>query len=205
MNIIRKHQKLIEENQRLRNQNTAVKAINNALIYRNAELIKCIRLLVEKKKHLESLNEIHLELIAELYKENHAYSDAAIEEAMKAADEVITEFEKEREQKELTVVIVEPGKEPYVRNIEHKLEAFQKIVEGHIETICDDGLEDMLIICNDEGKINHLRINRITQIGEYVDYIMGTFFVCSMGEYDFCSLTDEQAQRAIKRFSLKKA
>lgn len=205
MSILRKHQKLREENQRLRNRNNALMAMNNALTFRNGEYLKALKKCFERIHHLETLKEIHLELIAELHKENQAYSAEAYKDVMKALDETIAELEKEHECRELTVVIVEPCKEPYKKTIEHKLEAFQEIVEGHIETTCDDGLEDMLIVCNDEGEVNRLKINRSTRVGDYADYIMGTFFICGMGEDDFCSLTDEQAQRAIQRFALKKA
>jgi hypothetical protein len=104
----------------------------------------------------------------------------------------------------ITVVIVPPFMEPYKRIIRLKLENLQKIVEGGIETTCDDGLHDMLIVCNNENKLSNLKFNRTIKQGAYEDYIFGTFFVCGMGTDDFCSLTDEQAERAIKRFSRKK-
>lgn len=104
----------------------------------------------------------------------------------------------------ITVVIVPPFVEPYKRTIRPKLETLQRIVRGGIETTCDDGLPDMLIVCNNENKLSNLRFNCRIKQGAYEDYIFGTFFVCGMGEDAFCSLTDEQAERAIKRFSRKK-
>ena len=104
----------------------------------------------------------------------------------------------------ITVVIVPPFVEPYKREVKLKLENLQKIVKGGIETTYDDKLEDMLIVCNNENKLSNLKFNRILRQGEYRDYIFGTFFVCGMGRDDFCSLTDEQAERAIKRFSVQK-
>ena len=104
----------------------------------------------------------------------------------------------------ITVVIVPPFMKPYKRNVKLNLESLQKIVEGGIETTCDDGLHDMLIVCNNENKLSNLKFNRTIRQGEYRDYIFGTFFVCGMGTDDFCSLTDEQAERAIKRFSVQK-
>lgn len=104
----------------------------------------------------------------------------------------------------ITVVIVPPFMKPYKRNVKLKLESLQKIVEGGIETTCDDGIPDMLIVCNNENKLADLKFNRIIRQGEYRDYIFGTFFVCGMGKDDFCSLTDEQAERAMKRFSVQK-
>lgn len=104
----------------------------------------------------------------------------------------------------IKVVIVPPFTKPYKRIIRLKLENLQHIVEGGIETTCDDGLPDMLIVCNNENKLNGLKFNRIIKQGEYMDYIFGTFLVCGMGKDDFCSLTDEQAERAIRRFSIDK-
>ncbi|MBQ9913075.1 MAG: DUF3846 domain-containing protein [Clostridia bacterium] len=104
----------------------------------------------------------------------------------------------------ITVVIVPPFTEPYKRIIRLKLENLRHIVEGGIETTYDDGLPDMIIVCNNENKLNGLKFNRIIKQGEDTDYIFGTFFVCGMGTDDFCSLTDEQAERAIKRFSRQK-
>ncbi len=104
----------------------------------------------------------------------------------------------------ITVVIVPPFMEPYKRTIRLKLENLRRIVRGGIETTCDDGIPDMLIVCNNENKLNDLKFNRTVKQGDFTDYIFGTFFVCGMGKDDFCSLTDEQAERAIKRFALQK-
>ncbi len=68
----------------------------------------------------------------------------------------------------------------------------------------ENATEDMLIVCNNENKLNNLRFNRTIKQGDFEDYIFGTFFVCGMGTEDYCSLTDEQVERAIKRFALQK-
>lgn len=104
----------------------------------------------------------------------------------------------------ITVVIVPPFKKPYKRAIKLTRDNLHKIVEGGTETTCDDGIPDMLIVCNNENKLNGLKFNRTIKQGKYSDYIFGTFFVCGMGKDDYCSLTDEQAERAIKRFALQK-
>lgn len=104
----------------------------------------------------------------------------------------------------ITVVIVPPFTEPYKRIIRLKLETLQRIVRGGIETTYDDGIPDMLIVCNNENKFSDLKFNRTVKQVDFTDYIFGTFFVCGMGKDDYCSLTDEQAERAIKRFSRQK-
>ena len=51
----------------------------------------------------------------------------------------------------------EPGKSGEVREIENTLEALQKIVGGYIETVTL--LSDLVIICNEEGRILNLPYN----------------------------------------------
>ncbi len=104
----------------------------------------------------------------------------------------------------ITVVIVPPLKKPYTSKVKLTRESLRKIVGGATETTCDDGLKDMLIVCNNENMLSNLRFNRTIKQGGFEDYIFGTFFVCGMGTEDYCSLTDEQAERAIKRFALQK-
>ena len=65
-------------------------------------------------------------------------------------------FEKE---KKIRVLIVEPRKEPYVKEIEDTLEEKQKIVGGLIDFI--ELEDDVDLIFNEESKINNLEMNRI--------------------------------------------
>lgn len=93
----------------------------------------------------------------------------------------------------IDVLIVEPNKLPYESTIENTLEAKQEIVGGLIE--CTGIMSDyeVSIICNEEGKILGLPLNR--DIGH--DIIAGTFIIVgnddSTGE--FISLTDEQKEK----------
>ena len=61
------------------------------------------------------------------------------------------------------------------------------------------------MICNDEGKLLTLPLNRALrdEEGEIYDIIAGTFFVCgaSPDSENFTSLTDEQAAYWLKRFA----
>ena len=93
----------------------------------------------------------------------------------------------------IDVLIVEPNKLPYEKTIENTLEAKQEIVGGLIE--CTGLLKDsdVSIICNEEGKIFGLPLNR--DIGH--DIIAGTFIVAGV-DYEsgeFISLTEEQKER----------
>ena len=68
-------------------------------------------------------------------------------------------FHKVEPEEKISVVLVEPNKYPEVVEIEDTLEAMQKIVGGYIEQYMpfDD---EVAIICNDEGKLNGLPLNR---------------------------------------------
>ena len=60
----------------------------------------------------------------------------------------------------MKVLIVEQGKKPYVKDIENNLESMQKIVGGYIETIYPFDDENVVLVCNEEGKMNGLPLNR---------------------------------------------
>ena len=93
-------------------------------------------------------------------------------------------------------VIVEPGKYARAGEIGADLKSMQEFVDGTIEGYYpfDD---PVAIVCNDEGKINGMPLNRAVydESGNVMDIIAGTFFVCGIGEGDFCSLTEEQVER----------
>lgn len=77
----------------------------------------------------------------------------------------------------------------------------QFIVGGYIEVY--PLAEDVAIVCNEEGKMNGLELNRpIYHNGRIVEIIAGTFFIAgddySIGE--FVSLTEEQIAQYKKQF-----
>lgn len=108
----------------------------------------------------------------------------------------------EPEQKEkITVLVVEPGEVPYVKEIDSGLESLQSEVDGWIEAIYpfDD---PVAVICNEEGKLNGLPLNRAIiseETSDVIDIISGKFLVVGLTDDNFGSLTDEQ----IKTFSQK--
>lgn len=95
-----------------------------------------------------------------------------------------------KKEKELKIVLKKVGEEPEVVNIENTLEAKQKLVDGWIEVV--SVTEDILLICNEEGKLDNLAPNLIFDY----DYIAGDcFFVGDDYENaDFKSLTDKQIE-----------
>ncbi len=97
----------------------------------------------------------------------------------------------------MQVVYVEPHRKPFVSEIKHTLDAEQKAVGGLIELVYNE--DGTAIICNEEGKLIGLDGNR--RIGNGSSIIAGSFFVVGLTEDDFCSLTDEEAQKYMERFS----
>ena len=104
----------------------------------------------------------------------------------------------------MQVVIVEPKKKPMVQNIDDGLEAMQKIVGGTIQAIYPFE-EPIALICNDEGKLLNLPLNRALRdsTGCVYDIVAGTFFLCAapVDSDRFECLTDEQVQIYLERFA----
>lgn len=96
---------------------------------------------------------------------------------------------------EITVLKVEPGKAPEEVTIPNTLEAIQEMVGGFIEIVY---LDDVCLVCNEEGKLMGLEGNR--RVGR--DIISGTFFLAGDTDYgEFCSLTQEQLNQFSYRFA----
>ena len=97
----------------------------------------------------------------------------------------------------MNVLIVEPGLLPYEKEI-NGLSEMQAVVGGYIQAIYPYK-EEVAIVCNEEGILQKLPFNRSVPGG--YGGVFGTFFVCGLGESDFCSLTPEQAAHFKKEFS----
>ena len=104
----------------------------------------------------------------------------------------------------MKILVIEPMKEPYVKEIDGRLETMQNIVGGLIQAIYPFDNPEIALICNDEGKLIGLPLNRALrdENGEVYDIISGTFFLCSApsGSENFEGLTDEQIETYKKRF-----
>ena len=103
------------------------------------------------------------------------------------------------------VIIVEGGKKPYEMELENSLAAMQRCVSGAIEVVYEPGRRDAALICNDEGKLLGLPLNRALrdENGEIYDAIAGTFFICGApaDSENFTSLTDEQIDYWLRRLA----
>jgi hypothetical protein len=106
----------------------------------------------------------------------------------------------------IQVVIVEPNKKPYKEYIPNNLKAFNEIVGGYIENIfIGDTAKgaNIGLIVNEEGKILNLPYNkRIFGNSGYYDILVGTIIITAYNlQGDNISLTDQEADKYIKRFS----
>ena len=106
----------------------------------------------------------------------------------------------------ISVLLVEPNKYPKMIEIDDTLEAMQAVVGGDIEEYMpfDD---DVAIICNEEGKMRGLPLNRAVYVQdndkkEMVDIICGKFFVCYAPpeSESFQSLPDDMMKKYKEQF-----
>ena len=65
----------------------------------------------------------------------------------------------------MRVIVVEPKKKPMVRDIDAGLESMQKIVGGSIEAVYPFA-DPVALICNGEGKLLGLPLNRALRDGD---------------------------------------
>lgn len=96
----------------------------------------------------------------------------------------------------MNVLVVEPYKEPYEKEIDPGLESLQHEVGGDIE--CVYPFDDPVgIVCNEEGKLEGLPLNRSLrdEDGEIYDVVAGTFLVVGLGEENFEGLSKEQMDK----------
>ena len=101
----------------------------------------------------------------------------------------------------LRVLVVEPERTPYVKEIPHTLEALQQEVGGLIEVIYP--YADLVgLVCNEEGKLLGLPLNRalFDKGGEMFDIICGTFLVTGLGAEDLASLPPDLLEKYYRHF-----
>ena len=104
----------------------------------------------------------------------------------------------------MKVLFIQPLKAPKTVEIDGSLESMQKLVGGYIETIYpfEDG--EISLVCNEEGKLEGLPLNRALydSEGEIYDIVAGSFFICSApsDSENFESIEDEKLPFLMKRF-----
>lgn len=105
----------------------------------------------------------------------------------------------------LRVLVVEPLRAPYSRELPNTLEEMQKLVGGTIQAIYPFE-EPVALICHDEGKLLGLPPNRALrdENGVLYDIVCGTFFLCAAppDSDSFESLSEEQLARFQNHFAV---
>lgn len=96
----------------------------------------------------------------------------------------------------MKILVVEPGKHPYEKEIECTLKEMQKIVGGRIQALYPFR-DEVGVVSNDDGILLQMPFNR--KIDEEC-YIFGTFFLCGLGLEDFTSLPENLMEKYRKRF-----
>ena len=102
----------------------------------------------------------------------------------------------------ITVLLVNPYEAPKSIEIPADLSAYQKLVGGTIQAIYPSMEDPIALICNDEGKLLGLPLNRplFDEDGNLYDIIAGTLFVTGLSDDDFASLSPELMQKYSDRF-----
>ena len=96
----------------------------------------------------------------------------------------------------MKILFVEPGKEAQPAEIQGDLKEMQAIVGGQIQALYP--WEDpVALICNDEGKLLSLPLNRAL---EDYDMIAGNFFICGIEGDAFVSLSDPLMSKYQEKF-----
>lgn len=103
----------------------------------------------------------------------------------------------------MQVLVVRCGKEPEVQSIRNELDVMQAVVDGFIEPYYFTDEDDVVLICNEEGKFTK-SLNRAVygDDGRMIEVIGGDFFLCRApkGSENFAGLTEEQTEKYLTMF-----
>lgn len=97
----------------------------------------------------------------------------------------------------IKILIVEPIRDPYIKEILNTLEEKQKIVDGLIQFT--ELEEDVDLIFNENGKSLNLEMNRIITN----DVVCGTFIIAGQAGGNSISLTEKQIEKYKRYFKLR--
>ena len=105
------------------------------------------------------------------------------------------------ENDKITVLMVEPEKKPYVKEIDPGLSSLQHEVGGYIQAVYPFA-EPVAIICDEEAKLTGRPLNRALrdEDGDIYDIVAGKFFLCGLGDENFASLPKELQQKYEEKF-----
>lgn len=101
----------------------------------------------------------------------------------------------------ISVLVVEPEKKPYAKEISSGLSSLQHEVGGYIQAVYPYE-EPVAIICDEEAKLKGSELNRVLrdEDGKIYDVVAGTFLIVGLDEEDFASLTPEHMKQFKEKF-----
>ena len=105
----------------------------------------------------------------------------------------------------MRVILCRPGEKAETIEMEDSLKAMQEMVGGRIEEYMP-WEEEVAIICNEEGKMMGLPLNRgiKDEKGHLQDIIAGDFFICyaPIESERFLSMPPELEEKYLEKFEL---
>lgn len=96
----------------------------------------------------------------------------------------------------LKVLLVEPGKHPRPVEVEDELRCLQALVGGDIQAVFPWS-DPVALVCDDAGKLKGYEPNRML---EGCDVLVGSFFICGLGEESFDSLPEDLIRKYTEKF-----
>lgn len=96
----------------------------------------------------------------------------------------------------IRVLMCPAERTPYVTNIENSLKNMRRVVGGYIEVVTLSQSPKVLLVCNEEGRINGLPLCRSTPNPETVggSYVLldihGDCFICGAEGEEFADLPE---------------
>ena len=106
-------------------------------------------------------------------------------------------------EEKIKVLALLPMELPKEIELDNTLEAMQNFVGGLIEciTLSDTGSE-VTLVCNDEGKLMGLPLNRalFDDDGHIYDIVSGNFLIVGLGEEDFTDLSPDLMEKYGEQF-----
>jgi hypothetical protein len=114
-----------------------------------------------------------------------------------------TQTERRKRMNKIDALVIEPGRAPYHKRIDSGLESLQKEVGGYIEAVYPFS-DPVALICNEDGKLLGLELNRALRDdeGDIYDIISGTFLIVGLTEDNFGSLPVELSVKYALRFAI---
>ena len=184
-------------------QEIPVQAIANLEDFRIERFVGTM--LVETRQYSTLAELIHNELECLDFSDLIYATDEEIAQSVRVEEKEepkVQNSEKEEPVKRITVLVVEPGKAPYTKEIGDDWRAFQAEVGGAFQIVYP-GYDPVGLVCNDDGKLLGLPMNRGLRddAGDLYDVIAGTFFLVGLGGGGTTvSLTEEQIRKYEQRF-----